>query len=44
MEENEPRGVVVKGGGRGEGCTCCDSLLGDALIEGVADGRLLSWP
>lgn len=43
MDENEPSGVVVKGGGRGDGCTGRDSLLGDALIDGVAEGRLLSW-
>lgn len=37
----ETRGAVVNGGGLGE---TMDSLLGEALSEGVADGRLCYNP
>ena len=37
--EVDPSGTVVNGGGRGE-TRASESLLGDALREGVADGRL----
>lgn len=40
--EDMPRGAVVNGGGRGE-TSACDSLLGDALSDGVAEGLMLSW-
>ena len=38
-ETFDPRGEVVNGGGRGE-TRAIESLLGDALNDGVADGRL----
>ena len=38
-EALEPNGAVVKGGGLGE-TRAIESLLGDALSEGVADGLL----
>ena len=38
-ETFDPRGAVVNGGGLGE-TRAIESLLGDALSDGVAEGRL----